>query len=151
MKTVSLIFTLMTFTLNVIGQITEKVVYQEKGETETYEIRKGDKSKFIYRAEISFEKVASPDVAVKEYKVWPIKTILNDKEYVKKYLKSEIKENITSENSFLAISYFYELTSGKIKWITVFHNSSITIPIKAIENIFRLCFLNFSYTLNPLH
>lgn len=37
MKTVSLIFTLMTFTLNVIGQITEKVVYQEKGETETYE------------------------------------------------------------------------------------------------------------------
>lgn len=56
MKTVSLIFTLMTFTLNVIGQITEKVVYQEKGETETYEIRKGDKSKFIYRAEISFEK-----------------------------------------------------------------------------------------------
>ena len=47
MKTVSLIFTLMTFTLNVIGQITEKVVYQEKGETETYEIRKGDKSKFM--------------------------------------------------------------------------------------------------------
>ena len=138
MKTVSLIFTLMTFTLNVIGQITEKVVYQEKGETETYEIRKGDKSKFIYRAEISFEKVASLDVAVKEYKVWPIKTILNDKEYVKKYLKSEIKENITSENSFLAISYFYELTSGKIKWITVFHNSSITIPIKAIEKFEKI-------------
>ena len=72
MKTVSLIFTLMTFTLNVIGQITEKVVYQEKGETETYEIMKGDKSKFIYRAEISFDKVASLDVVVKEYKVWPI-------------------------------------------------------------------------------
>ena len=72
------------------------------------------------------------------YKVWPIKTILNDKEYVKKYLKSEIKENITSENSFLAISYFYELTSGKIKWITVFHNSSITIPIKAIEKFEKI-------------
>ena len=43
MKTVSLIFTLMTFTLNVIGQITEKVVYQEKGETETYEIGKETK------------------------------------------------------------------------------------------------------------
>ena len=65
MKTVSLIFILVTFTLNVISQTTEKVVYQEKGETETYEIRKGDKSKFIYRAEISFEKVASPDVAGK--------------------------------------------------------------------------------------
>ena len=56
----------------------------------------------------------------------------------RKYLKSEIKENITSENSFLAISYFYELTSGKIKWITVFHNSSITIPIKAIEKFEKI-------------
>ena len=49
MKTVSLIFILVTFTLNVISQTTEKVVYQEKGETETYEIRKGDKSKFFHK------------------------------------------------------------------------------------------------------
>lgn len=138
MKTVSLIFILMTFTLNFISQTTEKVVYQEKGETETYEIRSDKEHKFIYRIGISFDKTASPDVAVKEYNVWPQKTIVNDREYIKKYLIPQIKEKITSENSRIAISYFYELSSGRMKWITVFHSSSITIPIKAIEKFERI-------------
>ena len=65
MKTFYFILILITFSLNALSQTKEKVVYQEKGETETYEIRKGDKRKFIYRAEISFEKVASPNQKLK--------------------------------------------------------------------------------------
>ncbi|MFR4304715.1 MAG: hypothetical protein ACLT4H_13695 [Bacteroides thetaiotaomicron] len=132
MKTINLIFIFMTFSLNIMSQ-SEKRVYQEKGETETYEISSDDVNRFIYKPDMPFDKLVSTDVTVRKYKVWPIKTVVNDKEYVKKYLKSKIKENITPENSRIAISYYYELSSGKLKWITIFHKSSITIPIKAIE------------------
>lgn len=134
MKAINFTLILITFSLNVICQTTKKVVYQEKGISETYEIRIGSKNKFIYRMGVPFEKAVSSDIAVKEYKVWPKKTIVNDREYIKKYLMPQIKEEITSENSSLAISYYYELASGKLSWITVYHKSSITIPIKAIEN-----------------
>ena len=133
MKTIYFIIVSLLFTLNVRGQEKEEISY-EKGETETYKIRSDKETKFIFRVGTPFnERAPVPDVPMKKYRLWPKKTLVNDKEYIKKYLLPYIKEELTPENGHLDISYLYELSTGKIKWITVFHDSSITIPIKAIE------------------
>ena len=133
MKTIYFIIVSLLFTLNVRGQEKEEISY-EKGETETYEIISSEDNKFIFRVSKPFnDRAPVPDVPIKKYRLWPKKTLVNDKEYIKKYLLPYIKEELTPENGHLDISYLYELSTGKIKWITVFHDSSITIPIKAIE------------------
>ena len=133
MKTIYFIIVSLLFTLNVRGQEKEEISY-EKGETETYEIISSEDNKFIFRVSTPFnDRAPVPDVPIKKYRLWPKKTLVNDKEYIKKYLLPYIKEELTPENGHLDISYLYELSTGKIKWITVFHDSSITIPIKAIE------------------
>ena len=133
MKTIYFIIVSLLFTLNIRGQETEEISY-EKGETETYEIMTRRGHKFICRVGTPFnDRAPVPDVPMKKYRLWPKKTLVNDKEYIKKYLLPYIKEELTPENGHLDISYLYELSTGKIKWITVFHDSSITIPIKAIE------------------
>ena len=43
------------------------------------------------------------------------RTLVNDKEYIKKYLLPYIKEELTPENGHLGISYFYELYHRKDK------------------------------------
>ena len=133
MKIIYLVFILLMYTLNVIGQEKEEISY-EKGETETYEIRNSSKHKFIFRIGTPFdERAPLLDEPLRKYKLYPKKTLVNDKEYIKKHLLPYINEVLTPENGHLSISYFYELSTGKIKWITVFHENSITIPIKAIE------------------
>ena len=128
-----LIIVFLFFGLNVMGQETEEISY-EKGETETYEIMTRRGHKFICRVGTPFnDRAPVPDVPMKKYRLWPKKTLVNDKEYIKKYLLPYIKEELTPENGHLDISYLYELSTGKIKWINVYHKSSITIPIKAIE------------------
>ena len=83
MKTIYLICVLLIYTLHVMGQETEKISY-EKGETETYEIIESDDAKFIFRKGIPFNsKAPSPDVAAKKYKLWPERTLVDEKEYVK--------------------------------------------------------------------
>ncbi|WP_294631186.1 hypothetical protein [uncultured Bacteroides sp.] len=52
---------------------------------------------------------------------------------MKKYLLPYIEGEVTPDNSYLSISFYYELSTGKMKWITVYHKPSIAIPIKAIE------------------
>ena len=133
MKTIYLTITFLLSTSVVLGQESRKTSY-EKGETETYEIRSDKETKFIFRVGTPFnERAPMYDVPIKKYRLWPKKTLVNDKEYIKKYLLPYIKEELTPENGHLGISYLYELSTGKIKWITVFHENSITIPIKAIE------------------
>ena len=133
MKTVYLAITFLMLTSVILGQESRKTSY-EKGETETYEIRSDKETKFIFRVGAPFnERAPMFDVPLRKYRLWPKKTLVNDKEYIKKYLLPYIKEELTPENGHLGISYLYELSTGKIKWITVFHDSSITIPIKAIE------------------
>ena len=83
MKMMYLIIVFLFFGLNVMGQETEEISY-EKGETETYEIIESDDSKFIFRKGIPFNsKAPSPDVAAKKYKLWPERTLVDEKEYVK--------------------------------------------------------------------
>lgn len=83
MKTIYFIIVSLLFTLNIRGQETEEILY-EKGETETYEIIESDDSKFIFRKGIPFNsKAPSPDVAAKKYKIWPKRTLVDEKEYVK--------------------------------------------------------------------
>ena len=133
MNMMYLIVVLLFFGLNVMGQETKEISY-EKGETETYEIMSDKETKFIFRVGAPFnERAPMFDVPLKKYRLWPKKTLVNDKEYIKKYLLPYIKEELTPDNGHLGISYLYELSTGKIKWITVFHENSITIPIKAIE------------------
>ena len=116
-----------------MGQETEEISY-EKGETETYEIIESDDSKFIFRKGIPFNsKAPSPDVAAKKYKIWPKRTLVDEKEYVKKFILPYINGEITTKNSYLSMRLYYELSSGNLKWIAIYHDNSITIPIKSIE------------------
>lgn len=81
MKTIYCIIVLLFLGLNIMAQ---EISY-EKGETETYEIIESDDSKFIFRKGIPFNsKAPSPDVAAKKYKIWPKRTLVDEKEYVKK-------------------------------------------------------------------
>ena len=117
----------------ILGQESRETSY-EKGESETYEIRSDKETKFIFRVGTPFnERAPMFDVPLRKYRLWPKKTLVNDKEYIKKYLLPYIKEELTPENGHLGISYLYELSSGKIKWITILHNRFINIPIMAIE------------------
>ena len=132
MKTIYFIIVSLLFTLNIRGQETEEISY-EKGETETYEIIESDDSKFIFRKGIPFNsKASSPDVAAKKYKLWPERTLVDEKEYVKN-IHPYINREITTENSYLSMRLYYELSSGNLKWIAIYHDNSITIPIKSIE------------------
>lgn len=130
MKTINLILILITFTLNIMGQ-SKKHIHEEKGEVETYKISNEDGSIFIYN--IAMPNLIINDEIITKYKVWPKRTLVNDKEYVSKYLKPKIKGEIDRENSMLSISYYYDLFSGKLKWITISYDNSIAIPIKTIE------------------
>lgn len=130
MKIISFILILVTFSLNIMSQ-TKKIVYEKKGKLETYKITTYDGTTFI--SNVNTPNIIIDEEVITKYKVWPKRTLINDKEYVNKYLKSKIKEKINSENSRLAINYFYDLSSGELKWITIFHENSITIPIEAIE------------------
>lgn len=130
MKIISFILILVTFSLNIMSQ-TKKIVYEKKGKLETYKITTYDGTTFI--SNVNTPNIIIDEEVITKYKVWPKRTLINDKEYVNKYLKPKIKEKINSENSRLAINYFYDLSSGELKWITIFHENSITIPIKAIE------------------
>lgn len=133
MKTINLIILFIVLTFNVVGQ-TSRNAYQVKGETDTYEIRNNDEGIFIYRVGIPLDDRAPvPDVPIKKYHLWPKKMLVDNKEYVKKYLLPYIEGEVTPDNSYLSISFYYELSTGKMKWITVYHKPSITIPIKAIE------------------
>ena len=133
MKTAYLAITFLMLTSVILGQESSKISY-EKGETETYKIRSSEDNKFIFRVGTPFnDRAPVPDVPMKKYRLWPKKTLVNDKEYIKKYLLPYIKEELTPENGHLDISYLYEISTGRIKWINVYHKSSITIPIKAIE------------------
>ena len=133
MKTIYFIIVSLLFTLNIRGQETEEISY-EKGETETYEIIESDDSKFIFRKGIPFNsKAPSPDVAAKKYKIWPKRTLVDEKEYVKKFILPYINGEITTKNSYLSMRLYYELSSGNLKWIAIYHDNSITIPIKSIE------------------
>ena len=133
MRTIYCIILLLLLGLNVMGQETEEISYG-KGETETYEIISQGEYKSIFRIGTPFnERAPLFDVPIKKYRLWPQKTIVNDKEYIRKYILPYIKEELTTKNGHLGISYLYELSSGKIKWITILHNRFINIPIMAIE------------------
>ena len=133
MKTIYLTITFLMLTSVILGQESSKISY-EKGETETYEIIESDDAKFIFRKGIPFNsKAPSPDVAAKKYKIWPIRTLVDEKEYVKKFILPYINGEITTENSYLSMRLYYELSSGNLKWIAIYHDNSITIPIKSIE------------------
>lgn len=65
--------------------------------------------------------------------MWPERTLVDEKEYVKKFILPYINGEITTENSYLSMRLYYELSSGNLKWIAIYHDNSITIPIKSIE------------------
>ena len=132
MKTINLIVLFMIFTLNALSQTSEK--YYEKGETETYGIRSDKGSNFICRVDVPFDDRAPlREVPIVKYRLWPKETLVDSKEYIKKYLLPYIEGELTPDNSDVYISFYYALSTGKMEWITVYHESSFSIPIKAIE------------------
>ena len=132
MKTFNLvIILLMIFSLSAKTQSKDLNYTTIKGKTGVYKISSGDGHNFVYKEGTPFN---ATDLTCLGYGVWPMKYSVNDKVYVRKYLKPEIKGKITVDNSRLSITYYYELSTGEIKWMTFFYDSSLTMPIEAIED-----------------
>ena len=102
-----------TFYIKCKGQEKEEISY-EKGETETYEIISQGEYKSIFRIGPPFnERAPLFDVPIKKYRLWPQKTIVNDKEYIRKYILPYIKEELTTKNGHLGISICTNYQAGK--------------------------------------
>ena len=95
MKIISFILILVTFSLNIMSQ-TKKIVYEKKGKVETYKITTYDGATFI--SNVNTPNIIIDEEVITKYKVWPKRTLINDKEYVNKYLKSKINRDIMSSD-----------------------------------------------------
>ena len=128
MKTINTIILLLTITVNAYSQMTGKKIFFEKGDTETYEVTESDGYRFIRNVKyLSYNALSAAD-AIQKYKTWPRETLEIDKELIKKHIIPNIKGEITKENERIS-----EFATGELKYITIFYDTSISIPIKAIE------------------
>ena len=135
MRKVSLLSVLLLgLSAMAMAQLKPATYTKVKGETGTYVIKSRGESRYVY-------KEGTPPVLQDmclDLKIWPVKRSVDYKAYVKKYLKPEIKGEITRDNSYFSIDYYYNLKTGDMEWITVHHKSSLEIPIEAIERFERI-------------
>ena len=132
MRTINIIILLLAITVNAYSQLEEKKIFFVKGDTETYEVTESYGNRFICNVKYLSYNTLPADEAIKRYKTWPDK-IKIDKKLIKEYIIPNIKGEITKENERISFDYCYEFATGELKYITIFYDTSISIPIKAIE------------------
>ena len=133
MRTINIIILLLAITVNAYSQMKEKKIFFVKGDTETYEVTESYGHRFILNVKyLSYNALSDAD-AIQKYKTWPRETLEIDKELIKKHIIPNIKGEITKENERISFDYCYEFATGELKYITIFYDTSISIPIKAIE------------------
>ena len=133
MRTINIIILLLAITVNAYSQLEKEKIFFVKGDTETYEVIEGDGSRLVRNMKyLSYNALSDAD-AIQKYKTWPRETLEIDKELIKKHIIPNIKGEITKENERISLNYCYEFATGELKYITIFYNTSISIPIKAIE------------------
>ena len=133
MRTINIIILLLAITVNAYSQLEKEKIFFVKGDTETYEVIEGDGSRLVRNMKyLSYNALSDAD-AIQKYKTWPRETLEIDKELIKKHIIPNIKGEITKENERISLNYCYEFATGELKYITIFYDTSISIPNKAIE------------------
>ena len=133
MRTINAIILLLAITVNAYSQMKEKKIFFAKGDTETYEVTESYGHRFILNVKyLSYNALSDAD-AIQKYRTWPRETLEIDKELIKKHIIPNIKGEITKENERISLNYCYEFATGELKYITIFYDTSISIPNKAIE------------------